>query len=219
MAVLSDVMNEDENVFHCSRCYKAGSKSNKEMWSRRTREMLHAKHPKSVNEHKLRCKECTAQDHTQDTRAMQRLCPGPKESDTCNGCRKVLVHTEGPDCNVSKAQGRKRHGDRLCLECAAKKSARCSLSPPQSRSPRQSRLSPPQSRIGVLATSTQDLNQDLQVGSSRTSKTFEESLPAFPHSEELHCSGYASIAQKNTYIHTYFQKRLQKTHTYIHAGN
>ena len=124
MAVLSDVMNEDENVFHCSRCYKAGSKSNKEMWSRRTREMLHAKHPASVNEHKLRCLECTAQDHSQDTRAMQRLCPGPKEYDTCNGCPKVLVHTEGPGCNVSKAQWKKRYGDRFCLACAPKKRAR-----------------------------------------------------------------------------------------------
>ena len=124
MAVLSDVMNEDENVFHCSRCYKAGSKSNKEMWSRRTREMLHAKHPKSVNEHKLRCKECTAQDHIQDTRAMQRLCPGPKEYDICS-LREVVVlsHTKGTGCNVSKAQWKKRHGDRLCLECAAKKRA------------------------------------------------------------------------------------------------
>ena len=123
VAVLSDVMNEDENVFHCSRCYKAGSKSNKEMWSRRTREMLHAKHPESVNKHKLRCLECTAQDHRQDTRAMQLLCPDPKDYDTCNGCPNKVLVPKGPGCNVSKAQRKKRHGDRLCLECAAKKKA------------------------------------------------------------------------------------------------
>ena len=119
----SNGMSEEENVFHCSQCHRAGIKSDKEMWSRRTRDMLHAKHSTSVNRHKLRCLECTAQDHSQDTRAMQRLCPGPKEYDTCNGCPKVLVHTEGPGCNVSKAQWKKRYGDRLCLACAPKKRA------------------------------------------------------------------------------------------------
>ena len=121
-------MNEEskeENVFHCSRCHRAGIKSDKKMWSRRTRDMLDAKHPASVNVHKLRCLECTAQDHSQDTHAMQCLCPGPKPYDTCSECDVVLVHTKGPGCNVSKAQWTsKRHGDRLCLACTPKKRAR-----------------------------------------------------------------------------------------------
>ena len=93
--------------------------------------MLHAKHPTSVNEHKLRCKECTAQDHSQDTLAMKRLCPGPKPYDICSECEVVLVHPkEEPGCNVSKAQWNgKRHGDCLCLGCASKKRARCCLRP------------------------------------------------------------------------------------------
>ena len=88
--------------------------------------MLDAKDPASVNVHKLRCLECTAQDHSQDTHAMQRLCPGPKPYDKCSLCDVVLVHTKGPGCNMSKAQWTsKRHGDRLCLDCAANKRARC----------------------------------------------------------------------------------------------
>ena len=119
-------MKGDENVFHCFHCHRAGIKSDKDMWSRRTREMLDAKHPASVNVHKLRCLECTAQDHSQDTHAMQRLCPGPKPYDKCSLCDVVLVHTKGPDCNVSKAQWTsKRHGDRLCFDCVANKRARC----------------------------------------------------------------------------------------------
>ena len=57
---------------------------------------------------------------------MQRLCPGPKPYDKCSLCDVVLVHTKGPDCNVSKAQWTsKRHGDRLCFDCVANKRARC----------------------------------------------------------------------------------------------
>ena len=113
-------------IFHCSRCYRGGSKSNKQMWSRRTRDMLDAKHPASVNVHKLRCLECTAHDHNQDTHAMQCLRPGPKQYDKCSLCDVVLSHTKGTGCNVSKAQWTsKRHGDRLCLDCAANKRARC----------------------------------------------------------------------------------------------
>ena len=118
-------MKGDGNVFHCSHCHTAGSKNDKDLWSRRTRDMLNAKHPEEVNVYKLRCLGCTAQDHSQDTCAMQCLRPGPKPYDTCNGCSKVLVHTEGPGCNVSKAQWKKRHGDRFCLVCAPKKRARC----------------------------------------------------------------------------------------------
>ena len=86
--------------------------------------MLDAKHPASVNVRKLRCLECTAQDHSQDTHAMQRLCPGTKEYGKCSLCDVVLSHTKGTGCNVSKAQWTsKRHGDRLCLDCAANKRA------------------------------------------------------------------------------------------------
>ena len=100
------------------------SKVTKQMWSRRTRDMLDAKHPASVNVHKLRCLECTAQDHSQDTHAMQRLCPGPKQYDKCSLCD-VVLSSKGTGCNVSKAQWtRKRHSDRLCRDCVANKRAR-----------------------------------------------------------------------------------------------